>query len=48
MSRESPTVPPNNPVFKFNRETYSIEIGNIAEQGTHPFRNYHVGPVVAF
>jgi len=34
MIRESPTVPPNNPLFRFNRETYSIKIQNIAEQGT--------------
>lgn len=34
MPRESPTVPPNNSVFRFNRETYSVKIRNIAEQGT--------------
>ena len=36
MNREAPTVPQSNPVFRFNRETYSIKIENLAEQGTCP------------
>ncbi|KAF9652648.1 hypothetical protein BDM02DRAFT_3088537 [Thelephora ganbajun] len=34
MNREPSTVPPSNPIFRFNRETYSIKIENIAEQAT--------------
>ena len=45
MNREAPTVPPNNPVFRFNRETYSIKIENIVEQGICPFNTYHFEPV---
>lgn len=40
MTREPATVPQNNnnnnPVFRFIRETYSIKIQNIADEGTGP------------